>query len=59
MPNKPKHGNTGKRNAAKQNPKGSQIAFRVTPEVRAKLERKAEAKGLTLSAYLCDLVEKA
>lgn len=53
------HGNTGRRNAAKPNPKGCQIAFRVTPEIRAKLERKAAAKGLTLSAYICELVEKA
>ena len=42
----------GNQNAAKDNPKGSVIGFRATPEEKDRLERLAAADGLKLSAWL-------
>lgn len=50
---KPKaHGNTGKRNAAKPNPKTTRLVVRCTPEQYAWRKGKAEAAGMSLPAWI-------
>lgn len=46
------HAPKGSRRAAKENPKGPAVAFRVTPAEKKRLEAAAAAEGLKLSAWV-------
>ncbi|MGY4677813.1 hypothetical protein ACWIT3_08835 [Pasteurella sp. P03HT] len=55
---KKKHGLTGKRNAAKENPANAIINLRVTDDFKNKVAEKAQSENKTITKFVIDIVEK-
>lgn len=53
------HGNTGKRNAAKEITKNSQLNVRIRSETKALCVKKAQKDGVKLSAWIQKTLDEA
>lgn len=55
---KKKHGNTGRRNAAKTNTKNSQLNVRISAETKARYVKQAKQESLKLSAWIQKILDR-